>query len=154
MEKTIGPRTSVRCPGKEEGSTREGWEGLLSERRRKWRKQCPKSQIVRVCPKVGSDGRGQVLLKAKVIYPGGSDDKEFACNAGELGSIPGLGRPPREGNGNPSQYSCLENPCGQRGLAGSWHIVYWVHIAYWVQHFPQHHLSGSGIAQLEFLHLH
>ena len=36
--------------------------------------------------------------------------------------------------------------------AGSWHIEYWVHIAYWVQHFPQHHLSGSGIAQLEFYH--
>ena len=118
MEKTTGPRTSVRGPGKEEGSTREGWEGLLSERRWKWRKQCAKSQIVRVCPKVGSDGHGQVLLKAKVIYPGGSDDKEFTCNAGELGSIPGLGRSPGEGNGNPSQYSCLENPCGQRGLAG------------------------------------
>ena len=36
--------------------------------------------------------------------------------------------------------------------AGSWHTAYWVHIAYWVQHFPQHHLSGSGIAQLEFYH--
>ena len=35
---------------------------------------------------------------------------------------------------------------------GSWHIAYWAHIAYWVQHFPQHHLSGSGIAQLEFYH--
>ena len=39
-----------------------------------------------------------------------------------------------------------------RETAGSRHIVYWVHIAYWVQHFPQHHLSGSGIAQLEFYH--
>ena len=35
---------------------------------------------------------------------------------------------------------------------GSRHIAYWVHVAYWVQHFPQHHLSGSGIAQLEFYH--
>ena len=43
-------------------------------------------------------------------FPGGSDVKEFACNAGDLGSIPGLGRSPREGNGNPLQYSCLENP--------------------------------------------
>ena len=34
----------------------------------------------------------------------------------------------------------------------SQHITYWVHIAYWVQHFPQHHFSGSGIAQLEFYH--
>ena len=36
--------------------------------------------------------------------------KESACNAGDVGSIPGLGRSPGEGNGNPSQYSCLENP--------------------------------------------
>ena len=36
--------------------------------------------------------------------------KESACNAGDLGSIPGLRRSPREGNGNPLQYSCLENP--------------------------------------------
>ena len=71
-----------------------------------------------MCPKVGSDGCGQVLLKAKVIYPGGSDDKEFACNVGDLGSIPGLRRSPGEGNGNPSQYSCLENPHGQRSLMG------------------------------------
>ena len=38
-----------------------------------------------------------------------SEDKASACNAGDLGSIPGLGRSPREGNGNPLQYSCLEN---------------------------------------------
>ena len=37
------------------------------------------------------------------------DGKESACSVGDLGSIPGLGRPPREGNGNPLQYSCLEN---------------------------------------------
>ena len=39
----------------------------------------------------------------------GSDGKESACNAEGLGSIPGLGRSPREGNGNPLQYSCWEN---------------------------------------------
>ena len=43
-------------------------------------------------------------------FPGGSDGKESACNVGDLGSIPGLGRSPGEGNGNPLQYSCLENP--------------------------------------------
>ena len=43
-------------------------------------------------------------------FPGGSDSKEFACNAGDLGMIPGLERPPGEGNGTPLQYSCLENP--------------------------------------------
>ena len=41
--------------------------------------------------------------------PGGSEVKASACNAGDLGSILGLGRSPGEGNGNPLQYSCLEN---------------------------------------------
>ena len=41
--------------------------------------------------------------------PGGSDGKKSACNAGDPGSIPGLGRSPGEGNGNLLQYSCLEN---------------------------------------------
>ena len=42
-------------------------------------------------------------------FPGGSDNKETACNAGDAGSIPGLGRSPGEGNGYPLQYSGLEN---------------------------------------------
>ena len=42
-------------------------------------------------------------------FPGGSDGKASACNEGDLGSIPGSGRSPGEGNGNPVQYSCLEN---------------------------------------------
>ena len=42
-------------------------------------------------------------------FPGGSDGKASACNAGDPGSIPGSGRSPGEGNGNPLQYSCLEN---------------------------------------------
>ena len=42
--------------------------------------------------------------------PAGSDGKASACNAGDLGSISGLGRSPGEGNGNPLQHSCLENP--------------------------------------------
>ena len=51
-----------------------------------------------------------------VDIPGGSDGKGFACNAGDLGLIPELGRSPREGNGNPLQYSCLENPMDR----GAW----------------------------------
>ena len=51
-------------------------------------------------------------------FPGGSDGKESACNVGDLGSIPGLGRSPGGRHGNPLHYSCLENPHGQRGLAG------------------------------------
>ena len=43
-------------------------------------------------------------------FPHSSVGKESACNAGDLGSIPGLGRSPGEGNGNPPQYSRLENP--------------------------------------------
>ena len=41
-------------------------------------------------------------------FPGGSGNKECACNAGDLGSLPGLGRCPGDGNSNPVQYSCLE----------------------------------------------
>ena len=51
-------------------------------------------------------------------FPGGSDGKESACNAGDLGSISGLGRSPGGRHGNPLQYSCLENLHGQRSLAG------------------------------------
>ena len=46
----------------------------------------------------------------EISFPGGSDDKESACKAGDLGSIPGLERSPGEGNRNPLQYSCLRNP--------------------------------------------
>ena len=55
-----------------------------------------------------------VLFRASLNS--GSDDKESTCNAGDLGSIPGLGRSPGGGHGNPLQYSCLENPHGQRSL--------------------------------------
>ena len=43
-------------------------------------------------------------------FPGSLEVKASACNEGDLGSIPGLGKSPGEGNGNPLQYSCLENP--------------------------------------------
>ena len=57
------------------------------------------------------------------LNPGGSEVKESACNAGDLGSIPGSGRSPGEGNGNPLQYSCLENPMGG---GASWVMVHGV----------------------------
>ena len=49
-------------------------------------------------------------------FPGGLDGKASAYNAGDPGSIPGLGRSPGEGNGNPLQYSCLDNPMN----GGAW----------------------------------
>ena len=51
-------------------------------------------------------------------FPGGLDDKESACNAGDLGLIPGLGRSPGEGPGNPLEYSCRENPMDR----GAWQL--------------------------------
>ena len=50
------------------------------------------------------------FIPVMLSFPGGSEVKETAWNAGDPGSIPGLGRSPGEGNGNPLQYSCLENP--------------------------------------------
>ena len=51
-------------------------------------------------------------------FPDGSDGKESACSMGDLGSIPGLERSPGGEHGNPLQYSCPENPHGQRSLVG------------------------------------
>ena len=56
-------------------------------------------------------------------FPGGSEGKESACNRGDLGLIPESGRSPGEGNGNPLQYSCLENSM-DRGA--QWAIVHGV----------------------------
>ena len=56
-----------------------------------------------VCPNLG--GFGETLID----FSRGSEVRAFACNAGDLSSIPGSGRSPGEGNGNPLQYSCLEN---------------------------------------------
>ena len=58
-----------------------------------------------------------------MAFPGGSDSKESAHNAGDPGLIPGLGRVPGEGNGNPLHYSCQENSMDK----GSWQArVHWV----------------------------
>ena len=69
----------------------------------------------------------RISLKTTTIlllsFPGGSDGYEFACNARDLGLIPESGKYPGEGNGNPPQYSCLENPM-DRGAC--WAIVHGV----------------------------
>ena len=54
-------------------------------------------------------------------FPGGSDGKASACNAGDLGLIPGLGRSSGKGNGNPLQYSCLENPMDREAWRATVH---------------------------------
>ena len=94
----------------------------------------------RACCNVGtffhSDGCNQICVTANeyavfyhcavfflAIIPGGSDRNESACNVGDLGLIPGLGRSLGEGHGNPLQYSCLENPHGQRSLWARVHGV-------------------------------
>ena len=61
-------------------------------------------------------------------FPGGSDSKKSACNTGDLGSIPGLGRTPGEGNGNPRQYSGQENSMAR----GAWQSMG----SHWVWHDP------------------
>ena len=60
--------------------------------------------------------RDRLSIPVFLSFPGGSDSKESACNAADLGSIPGLGRSPGGRHGNPLQYSCLENPMDR----GAW----------------------------------
>ena len=68
-----------------------------------------------------------INLTKMMLFPGGSDSKEFTCNAGDPGLIPVIGRYPGEGNGNPLQSSCLENSMDRgawraivHGVAKSW----------------------------------
>ena len=74
---------------------------------------------------MGISGRGSyegsLLVKSSfnLGFPGGSAGKESALSAGDLGSIPGSGSFPGEGNGNPLQYSCLKNPMDR----GAWQVT-------------------------------
>ena len=58
-----------------------------------------------------------------LIFPGGSNGKESACNAGDTGSIPGSGSSPGTRNGKPLQYSCLENPVDRETWRATIHRV-------------------------------
>ena len=78
-------------------------------------------------PRFPALGGGLFTTELPWGFSGGSDGKEFACNAGDLGSILGSKRSSREGNGNPLQYSCLENSMDRgawwatvHGVAKSW----------------------------------
>ena len=75
---------------------------------------CHMAMIRIQLPHVGKDLGG---------FPGGSDSKESACNAGDMGSIPGSGVSPGGGNGNPLQCSCLENPMDRGAVQAIVHGV-------------------------------
>ena len=66
---------------------------------------------------------GLIKMVNVKCFPGGSEVKASACNVGDLGSIPGLGRFPGEGNGNPLRYSCLENPMDRGAWQATVHRV-------------------------------
>ena len=87
-----------------------------------------------------------ITIGRQVIFPGSSDGKEYACNAGDWRSIPGSGRSPREGNDTPLQYSCLGNPMDRgawwaivHGVTKSWtgpsdstHMQYFTACVYYI----------------------
>ena len=82
---------------------------------------CDPSTVV-FLPAEGHDLSSRATVKCEcsdLDFPSGSDFKESACNAEDLGSVSGLGRSPGEGNGNPLQYSCLENPMDR----GAWQAI-------------------------------
>ena len=63
------------------------------------------------------------ILTSEMGFPGGSDGKDAACDAGNPGSIPGSGKSPGQANGNPLQYSCLENPMDRGAWRATVHRV-------------------------------
>ena len=113
----------------------EGISSLLAVSQRPPSAPCYMIPLYRAAPTVASDcpqreperrprqkPRYPCHLISKVSFPRGSDGKECACNAGDLGLIPGLGRSPGEGDSYPLQYSGLENPmdCIVYGVTKSW----------------------------------
>ena len=83
------------------------------------------------------------LLSLKWGLPGGSDGKASACNVGDLGSIPGSERSPGEGNGNPLQYSCLENPMDREAWWATAHGVRKSRT--WLSNFSSLHFSETVV---------
>ena len=102
-------------------------------------------------PASGTERNKCLLFRSHLNFPGGSDGKASACNAGHLGSIPGLGRSPGEENGNPPQYSCLENPMDR----GAWWAMVHGVAKSWTrqkQLSPQHTLVNIFSLPYNFLH--
>ena len=84
------------------------------------------------------------VFTSKQHFPGGSDSKESACHAGDPGSIPGLRRSPGEGNGNPLQYSCLENSMDR----GAWQVHGVLKSRTWLSNFHLQQRSKMFCSQL------
>ena len=92
-----------------------------------------------------------------LAFPGGSDGEESACNEGDLGSNPGLGGSPGGAHGNPLWYFCLENPHGQRSLAGyspqghkeldttEWLSTAQLHANYWILYHIYYQANLSSL---------
>ena len=83
-----------------------------------------------------------------LVFPGGSEVKASASNEGDPGSIPGLGRSPGEGNDNPLQYSCLENPMDREawqatvhGVAKSWTRLSDFTILYYTTEYKKYYIT-------------
>ena len=85
-------------------------------------------------------------------FPGGSEVKASACNAGDLGSIPGLGNSPGEGNGNPLLYSCPENPMDGGAWWATVHGVAksWIRLSAFAIHY-RHLMFGRGGKNLQWI---
>ena len=91
----------------------------------------------------------QNTVKILLYKPGGSDGKECACNAQDPGLNPGTGRSPGEGNGNPPQYSCLQNPRDRGAWWATFHVVTksWI----WLTNTNDHFVYGKLIIHHLFI---
>ena len=102
-----------------EYSRQEYWNGLPFSSSR----DLPDLEIEPMSPALQANSLPSENTRILTAVSGGSEDKASVCNAGDLGLIPGLGRSPGEGNGNPLQYSCLENPMDRGAWRATVHRV-------------------------------
>ena len=102
-----------------EYSRQEYWNGLPFSSSR----DLPDLEIEPMSPALQANSLPSENTRILIAVSGGSEDKASVCNAGDLGLIPGLGRSPGEGNGNPLQYSCLENPMDRGAWRATVHRV-------------------------------
>ena len=82
-----------------------------------------------------------LLITMPLGFPGGTDGKESACNAGDPGLIPRLGKSPGEGNGNPLQYSCLENAMDREAWRATVHGLAELDVTEQLTHTHTHSIS-------------